>query len=322
MPAKRNLSISFHNFWPAFAPQTSYFVRALEERFSVTVEPLGKDVQFFSVFGRTFPEEVLKSNALKVWFTGEAQDPRDLIYDLYFNFSHNPLLGARSVRLPLWATYIHWWDHDTPLSPERLIAPRQFIARPKFCNFMFSNPVSLRNELFARLHARQHVDSHGKVLNNVGARAPDKMKALADYRFTIAFENFQSKGYVTEKLLEPLAAGSIPIYWGADECRTDFNPEAFIDASQFESLDALVEHVLHVDKDMDQQRALCEAPLFVSGIPYEMTPSFFSDRIEEALDTPNLRGFGKESNVALAGRRHLRGRLRASLAKLKRAIRF
>jgi hypothetical protein len=27
-----SLSISFHNFWPGFTPQTSYFVRALEER--------------------------------------------------------------------------------------------------------------------------------------------------------------------------------------------------------------------------------------------------------------------------------------------------
>ena len=71
MKLKRQLSVSFHNFWRGFEPETSFFVRALREKFDVRVERIGKDIQFFSGAGRTFPEEVLKSSALKVWFTGE-----------------------------------------------------------------------------------------------------------------------------------------------------------------------------------------------------------------------------------------------------------
>ncbi len=317
-----HLSISFHNFWPGFAPQSSYFVRALEERFSITIEPLGRDIQFFSVFGRNFPEEVLKSSALKVWFTGEAQDPRDLIYDLYFNFSRNELLGSRSIRLPLWGTYIRWWDKGTPLSPDSLTAPRVFKRRDKFCNFIFSNPVSFRNEFFTTLNARQRVDSYGKVLNNMGHRAGDKILTLQDYRFTIAFENFKSLGYVTEKLLEPLAAGSVPIYWGAPECRTDFNPAAFIDASQFSDLEALADHIQRVDGDDQMLAAFCEAPVFANGIPHEMTPASFVERIEEALETPSLRGFGRDSNIQIAQKRNMKGRLRSGLQKARQALRF
>jgi hypothetical protein len=313
---KPRLSISFHNFWGSFVPERSFFARSLAERFELSIVPIGRDIQFFSVYGRVFPDEVLSSGALKVWFTGEAEDPRDLIYDLYFNFSRQPLLGARSIRLPLWATYIQWWDKDTLLSPDRLTAQRTFQKRTKFCNFIFSNPVSLRNEFFVQLNKRKAVDSFGKVLNNTGGRVANKMQTLLDYRFTIAFENFTSAGYVTEKLLEPLAAGSIPIYWGAPECRSDFNPDAFIDANRFESLDSLVDFVLKTDADDDALRALSEAPIFKNGIPYEMTPAHFADRIVEALDSPSMRGPGADINPQLAARRNLRGRIRSALRKI------
>jgi hypothetical protein len=312
---KPRISISFHNFWGSFVAERSFFARSLAERFELSIVPIGRDIQFFSVYGRNFPEEILTSKALKVWFSGEAEDPRDLIYDMYFNFSRQPLLGRRSIRLPLWATYIHWWNQGTPLSPDRLTAKRAFNPRSKFCNFIFSNPVALRNEFFVKLNERKEVDSFGKVLNNTGGRVKDKVQTLLDYRFTIAFENFMSQGYVTEKLLEPLAAGSIPIYWGAPECRSDFNPDAFIDANCFESLETLIEHIFRVDLDEDLQRSYREAPIFRDGIPYEMTPAHFADRIEEALNTPSLRGPGELVNAKLAERRNLRGRLRAAIRK-------
>ena len=296
MTRARKLSVSFHNFWRGFDAETSYFVRALRERFDVEVARIGRDVQFFSIAGRTFPEETLASRALKVWFTGEPLDARHLVYDLYVGFSPSPLLGRRAIRLPLWAIYIQWWDPDGPLSPDRLTAPRRFVERPRFCNFLFSNPVSLRNEFFVRLNARKAVESSGSVLNNMGARAPDKLTILREHRFTIAFENSMVPGYVTEKLLHPLAAGSIPIYWGAPECREDFNPDAFIDATRFSSLDALVEHVIALDADRDARARMAEAPIFRDGVRREMTPGYFAERIEEALDTPALRGPGAEAN--------------------------
>ena len=42
-----------------------------------------------------------------------------------------------------------------------------------------------------------------------------KMAMCKSYLFTIAIENSLSFDYVTEKLWQPLAAGSVPIYWGA-----------------------------------------------------------------------------------------------------------
>lgn len=38
---------------------------------------------------------------------------------------------------------------------------------------------------------------------------------VAQYKFTIAFENAVCEDYITEKLWRPLTVGSIPIYLGS-----------------------------------------------------------------------------------------------------------
>ncbi len=107
---------------------------------------------------------------------------------------------------------------------------------------------------------------------------------LGDYTFTVAFENQTALGYVTEKLLEPLQAGSIPIYWGAAEAKSDFNPEAFIFADDFESFDDLANHVLRIADSRAAVAALTAAPAFRGNeIPYHHRPEYFADRIRDAL---------------------------------------
>ena len=311
----RSLSISFHNYHPGMQ---GFVVNALSDRFDVDVVRFGKDVEFYSVFGQEFPGAVLKSDALKVWITGENRDPRHIVYDLHFGFHANPLLGDRSIRFPLWIFYIDWWRDDTPASLSQLLAPRRMDARPGFCNFIYSKDMSFRAEVFARLGARRHVDSLGGVLNNVGGRVRSKHEALATYRFTLAFENIRAYGYVTEKMLQPLAAGSIPIYWGAPEAAQDFNPEAFIDATQFRSVEALCDHVLALSQDEAALRRIAEAPIFADGMPYHHKPAFFADRIEAALDTPGRRVYGKKINAALAPRQTARIRFKALGRQLRR----
>lgn len=64
------------------------------------------------------------------------------------------------------------------------------------------------------------------------------------YKFYLAFENSQHKGYVTEKLWQALMMGSIPVYWGAPDV-TDLlpHPDAIIRVSDFSSLKKLAEYI-------------------------------------------------------------------------------
>ncbi len=56
-------------------------------------------------------------------------------------------------------------------------------------------------------------------------------------------ENSVQDGYVTEKIMEAFASGSIPIYYGAKEVLLDFNFEAFIFCESDDSLDDLAKCV-------------------------------------------------------------------------------
>lgn len=60
-----------------------------------------------------------------------------------------------------------------------------------------------------------------------------KADTLSRYRFSLCFENMVLPGWITEKIFDCLAAGSIPVYWGAPEIRDVIPPECFVDMREF-----------------------------------------------------------------------------------------
>jgi hypothetical protein len=214
----------------------------------------------------------------KVYYTGENMLPDFEECDLAFTSVHMPK-EPRNVRLPVYFFYTQ--------TPQALIKgadynPQALLAeKTRFCNFLVSNPRSpMRNRMFKLLDARQRVDSGGKHFNNLGYRVADKVAFVRQYKFTLAFENSSSPGYTTEKLLEPMSANSLPIYWGNPDVARDFNPDSFIIAEHFPSLDALADHILEVDRN----DALYLRYLRQPWLPGNQVTEYFSrDRIRDAL---------------------------------------
>jgi alpha(1,3/1,4) fucosyltransferase len=81
-----------------------------------------------------------------------------------------------------------------------------------------------------------------------GGTTDDKLATLSTFRFTVAYENTHSiPGIITEKPLDCLCAGTVPIYWGAPNI-TDYIPaDCFIDRTQFPSDQALYDYLLTLD---------------------------------------------------------------------------
>ena len=114
--------------------------------------------------------------------------------------------------------------------------------------------------MFDALSKYRLVTSPGEVCHNTDA--PDlaprhgdwrgsKLPYQSRFRFSIAYENAAAPGYTTEKLCDALAAHTIPIYWGNPRVAEDVHPECFINASDFDGLDALVDYVATVDRDAE-----------------------------------------------------------------------
>ena len=79
-----------------------------------------------------------------------------------------------------------------------------------------------------------------------------KVSFISNYKFTIAFENTAMGGYSTEKILHPLIARSIPIYWGDPFLEREFNTNALIYCNPYiVNIDSIVDRIVELDRDDD-----------------------------------------------------------------------
>ncbi len=164
----------------------------------------------------------------------------------------------------------------------------------KFCNFISSNGYRgdgaiLRKFFFLKLSEYKHIDSPGKVLNNIqnviepfaGSWRYSKLSFISNYKFTIAFENHMLDGYTTEKLFDPLSRGSIPIYWGNPTITKYVNKDCFINCEDYDyDFEKVIRRIIQIDNDLDAyMRMLTTSP---------MLETYFSEKIMDEEDGWNM----------------------------------
>lgn len=78
----------------------------------------------------------------------------------------------------------------------------------------------------------------------------NKIEVLPYYKFAICYENLSGeKGYVTEKIFDCMNAGTVPIYWGAENIEDYVDPEAFIDRRLFRTNEELGNYLKNVNEE-------------------------------------------------------------------------
>lgn len=252
------------------------------------------DLLIYSDFG----EQHWSFRGLKVYITGENMVPDFDQCDLAFSPVED-LHNQRCIRLPYYAQVLPTMGSLVRGTEWR---PQDYVNRPKFCSFVASNPRgSFRNAFFKKLNRIKKIDSAGRHFNNFGPPVADKLTFLKDYRFNLAFENSQSTGYVTEKLIEPLLMGCIPIYWGAPDVTRDFNPACMINVSDFSNFTAAADYILQADRD----ESLRLRHLSASPFHHNILPSVLDD---SHLINPIIRLIG--SGVKPGPRKYRKRRLR------------
>lgn len=294
-PTSKIIRITFMDFWDTFDATFNFFLNLLnasgsEYSFvgSRCVSP-DTDLIVYSVFGTT--NKKITMDIPKVYFSGEPRPVQgDPMTKLYLTSSLMPefsgLLGEDSkvLNLPLWLFSVDWWPEtsaDEVLSPftfplgalTSTIPYEAWSSRESFCSFVVSNGANaVRNEFFENLSRTiEKVRSGGKYLNNIGAQLDTaypnvpwelaKYKFLECHRFDISFENSLAPGYVTEKLLQAKVAGCIPIYWGgAIEGSIRMDPDGYLDVSDCETTDAMVERVRTLMADEASIRKMLSTP--------------------------------------------------------------
>jgi len=100
---------------------------------------------------------------------------------------------------------------------------------------MFSIIASSKNQLPGHQLRHQIIAAAGDKIDAFGPRYKQfvkntmhKVEGLADYRYHFAIENCRRDFYFTEKLIDTLMTGAIPIYWGCPSIGNFFNTDGFI----------------------------------------------------------------------------------------------
>ena len=222
-----------------------------------------------------------RKDCTKLFYTGENRRPENFDCDYAISFDHN--FEPWHYRLPLYVIYMWALEHihNTKYNYNYIFSP-EVKEKTDFCSFVVSNnKCAERNEFFQKLHAIKHVDSAGKLFNNVNVNLEGeaaKIEFLSSRKFNICFEPYSHPGYVTEKILHAFYAGTIPIYWGNETISSDFNPEAFINVHDFESFDAAIDYIMAVDSNDVLYQSYLNAPKFINNIPpsYIMLDNFLN----------------------------------------------
>jgi GR25 family glycosyltransferase involved in LPS biosynthesis len=276
--AKSQKIIAFEDMWPGFNCDTNFIMDALRSTtdvhlkgiaYSPTIQP---DLLIFGPYSNKW--KLVPDNVPKVYFSAENwTKPYDPQVKLYMTSSKEE--NEVNMRIPTWMTFIDWFSTSTELpttqdNPIRIPLhfamtphPTSFHDRKEFCAFVVSNPTcSFRNDTFHLVNIYKKVNSGGQLYNNIGQPLAmlypgggcgdiSKYKFFEDHKFTISFENSQSPGYVTEKVLHAKMAGCVPIYWG-DKNPTDFVANSFINVSN-----ATPELVVEIIKKLEANPGMC-----------------------------------------------------------------
>lgn len=253
----KKIKVAFCNFWSTFNKKDNFLLDALKVNCIPEVVEIDEspDILFFSQTGK--PQHLKVRDCVKIYFTGENEAPNFIVCD-YAISHHDIKFGNRHFRLPVYCYHNDSFNRLRCGERHRHTNPfhREFGSAVISNNFCAA-PV--RSDFIAALEKLRPIASGGRVNNNVGGPVDDKIDFIGHYKFNIAMENSMVDDYTTEKLVDALYAGTVPIYWGNRKVGKQFNPEAFIDISDFDSFDSAIEYILRVDADEDLYNKYLEA---------------------------------------------------------------
>ncbi|MFI5156558.1 MAG: glycosyltransferase family 10 domain-containing protein [Chitinophagales bacterium] len=247
------IKIHFSDFWSDFDHKDNYFVRVLSKKYTIAFDRESPDFLFFSCYGN----EYLKYKCLRVFYTPDNVRVDFSCCDFGIGFDY--MQRENYFRLPL---YVYYLNGDLqPLVKKDIDAPRILREKTGFCNMIVSNPNSKKRiQFFHKLSKYKKVDSGGRYLNNIGEPVKEKVPFIRNYKFTFAFENSSYPGYTTEKIMEPMVAHSMPIYYGNPLIAKEFNPGSFVNAHDFKSDEEVIDRIIELDQDDKKYLNCLEQP--------------------------------------------------------------
>ena len=249
---KENLRVAYVD-----APKTqninnNLIINILRNKFNIIFDNNTPDLLIYEPFGFN---HLSYTDPLKLFFTGENVFPDFNVCD--YALSHmRDNVGGRNF---------HLRHYHSTFRPMNNVTPD--MAHRDFCSFVvYDDSSRIGSQL--RIKFTQYLSEHykhvvcpGRVLHNYDAPEfsarfssdwnNSKRLLLSRYKFNIAFENTNTDGYITEKIVDAFYANTIPIYWGSEGNTLPFPKNAMIYANDYPDFPSLINRIRELDENDD-----------------------------------------------------------------------
>ncbi len=282
------VKICGHSVTDTFA--YSYFILSTLQK-SYTVE-LSEDPEYLFYNESTFDHH--RYDCIKIFYTGENTSPNFNLCDYAVGFDYLTF-EDRYYRMPLYLVAVFYTKEELLLAGENYLQKNTTFTREnlatktEFCSFIYSNYRSdiERKLIFETLSTYKKVNAAGSYLNNIGgAKVKNKLEYEMKHKFTIAFENSSRSGYTTEKLVNGIAANTIPIYWGNPHISREFNTKRFINCHDYESFDQVLERVKELDSNDELYLKTLHEPVAAATYDFKEVKEGFETFLNKIIDQP------------------------------------
>ena len=133
----------------------------------------------------------------------------------------------------------------------------------------YDSEGNYRSKVFDTLSQYKKIDSPGKFRKNcecqVRFQDDSKVDFQKRYKFSLCIESAVNQGFNTEKIMDAFYAETVPIYYGDPEIAKIFNPKAFINISDFNSIEEAVSKIIEIDNNDELYLQMLNEPIFVDN---------------------------------------------------------
>ena len=216
----------------------------LRDKFRIKFDKNKPDYLIYDVFGKNHMNKEY-NNSIKIAIFSENKIPDFNETDYAISHPHINYLD-RYFKYPAFLSYNI--KSIKKMREKALNSP----MRVKFCAAVISNNVcsdGFRLKFIDELNKYKKIDMGGKFLNNVGGPVENKIEFLSSYKFSIAMENSEGDGYLSEKIVDSLISGTIPIYYGDYTIDEYINPKSFILIKNEKDIKKKIEYIKEIDNN-------------------------------------------------------------------------
>jgi hypothetical protein len=152
--------------------------------------------------------------------------------------------------------------------------------KSKLLSIIYSN----KRHTFDGYELRHEIaNKYSHIIDLYGNGSPNPIEnkelGLSDYMFSVVIENVREDNYFTEKIVDPMLVGTVPIYWGCPNISTFFNDLGMMKFNNLEEFDILLNRLNDRGEDIYGSMSKSILDNFNRAREYEITEDWIYHNI-------------------------------------------